>query len=171
VASNENHRNRRPQGFALMYERHGHTRRMARSSEHYAWTNMVQRCTNPNRQDFTSYGGRGISVCDKWRDSFEAFFADMGERPSPQHSIDRFPNNDGNYEPGNVRWATKHQQMQNTRATRLITFNGETMGLNAWAKKLGLNKESLRTRLNNWPLELAMTKPAKNDHRRIGATR
>lgn len=132
---------------------------------------MIQRCTNSNRADFHQYGGRGIAVCEKWLSSFEAFFIDMGARPSPQHSLDRFPNNDGNYEPGNVRWANKHQQMQNTRATRLITFNGQTMGLNAWAKQMGINKESLRVRLNNWPLEIAMTKPPKPDYRRTGATR
>lgn len=117
---------------------------------------MVQRCTNPNRHDFASYGGRGITVCEKWRDSFEAFFADMGEKPVGT-SLDRINNNLG-YQPGNCRWATKDQQMQNTRATRLITFNGQTMGLNAWAKHVGIGRQSLSDRLRRgWPLEKALT--------------
>lgn len=120
---------------------------------------MVQRCTNKNRPDFASYGGRGITVCEKWRASFAAFLADMGEKPEGT-SLDRINNNRG-YEPGNCRWATKHQQMQNTRGTRLLTFNGETMGINAWAHRLGINKESLRGRFKRgWPIEKALTQGA-----------
>lgn len=147
-----------------MYERHGHVRNRNRSSTHYAWTNLIQRCTNKNRPDYRYYGGRGITVCAEWRNSFTAFLKYMGERPSPSHTIDRVDNSRG-YEP-DCRWATRAEQMQNTRGTRLITFNGETMGINAWAKRLGCNKESLRTRINNWPLEQAMTRPFKPDHRR-----
>jgi len=120
---------------------------------------MIARCTNPNRPDYEYYGGRGITVCTAWRDSFAIFLADMGEKPKGK-SLDRIDNDLG-YEPSNCRWATKHQQMQNTRSTRLITFNGETMGLNAWAKRLGINKESLRFRLNNWTLDRAMTEPPR----------
>lgn len=139
-----------------MYERHGHTRERERSSTHHTWTNMVARCTNPNRPDYRYYGGRGIEVCEAWRDSFAAFLADMGEKPEGR-SLDRIDNEVG-YEPGNCRWATKHQQMQNTRATRLITFAGQTMGLNAWAKRVGINKQSLSDRLRRgWPLEKALT--------------
>ncbi len=141
-----------------MYERHGHTRQLKRSSEHYAWTNMIQRCTNDKRADFHQYGGRGITVCDAWLNSFAVFLSDMGQRPSSQHSLDRYPNLNGNYEPDNCRWATKDQQMQNTRATRLITFNGQTMGLNAWAKHIGIGRQSLSDRLRRgWPLEKALT--------------
>lgn len=150
-----------------MYERHGHTRAKGRSATHYAWTNMIARCTNPKRPDYRYYGARGIFVCDRWLNSFAAFLADMGERPSAGHSIDRIDNAKG-YGPENCRWATKDQQMQNTRGTRLITFGGETMGLNAWARRLGLNKESLRVRLLKWPIERAFTQPAKADHRRKG---
>lgn len=140
-----------------MYERHGHVSGRKRSATHHTWTNMVARCTNPNRPDFKFYGGRGIAVCDRWRSSFSDFLADMGEKPAGT-SLDRIDNERG-YEPGNCRWATKDQQMQNTRATRQITYLGRTMGLNAWAKELGCNKESLRIRLAKWPLEKAMSHP------------
>jgi hypothetical protein len=79
---------------------------------------MRQRCINPQRDSFHRYGGRGISVCQRW-DSFDLFFADMGPRPSSKHSIDRYPNNDGNYEPSNCRWATQIEQSLNRMSTRL----------------------------------------------------
>ena len=140
------------------YERHGHTASLKRTPEYYAWQNMRSRCTNSKRKDWPQYGGRGITVCERWMNSFEAFFSDMGPRPSGEHSLDRYPNQDGNYEPSNCRWATKDEQMQNTRATARIAFNGETMGLAAWARRVGINKQSLRDRLDRgWPLEKALT--------------
>lgn len=99
---------------AVAYK-HGHAdhRNGAVSVEYYAWISMKQRCTNPKRHNYKNYGGRGIVVCDRWRDSFINFLADVGERPGPEFSLDRI-NNDGNYEPGNVRWATRSQQQRNT---------------------------------------------------------
>ncbi len=79
------------------------------------WRAMIQRCEDDKADNYARYGGRGISVCRRWRDSCESFIADMGIRPSAQYSLDRFPDNDGNYEPGNVRWATKDQQRANQR--------------------------------------------------------
>lgn len=85
--------------------------------EFRAWAGMIYRCYNAtSNASFPDYGGRGIRVCDEWRDDFAAFLAHVGPRPSPKHSIDRYPNNDGNYEPGNVRWATREQQIANRRA-------------------------------------------------------
>jgi hypothetical protein len=74
---------------------------------------MKNRCHNPKNKDFDSYGARGIKVCDEWRTSFKSFFDFVGPKPTPKHSIDRYPNNDGNYEPGNVRWATAKEQAAN----------------------------------------------------------
>jgi hypothetical protein len=82
--------------------------------EYRTWQAMITRCTNANQSNFKHYGGRGIAICDRWRNSFSAFLADMGRKPSSQHSIDRI-NNDGSYEPGNCRWATKSEQSRNRR--------------------------------------------------------
>src|SRR5688572_6630186 len=84
-----------------------------RPIEYRAWSCMNTRCMNPNFKDYPRYGGRGITVCDEWLESFQSFFRDVGPRPSSRHSLDRFPNPNGNYELGNVRWATHKQQCRN----------------------------------------------------------
>ncbi len=81
--------------------------------EYSAWVSMKNRCLNPRAHNYRRYGGRGITICREWIDNFAAFFAYVGPRPSAQHSIDRFPDNNGNYEPGNVRWATAKEQTNN----------------------------------------------------------
>ena len=98
---------------------HGDARRDAIAPEFHTWRAMRRRCQDPNDRDYQDYGGRGISVCDRWS-SYENFIADMGRKPSKWHSIDRYPDNDGNYEPGNCRWATASQQRRNTRINRKI---------------------------------------------------
>lgn len=95
--------------------RHGRSR----MPEYFAWKNVIYRCTNPSSSVYKYYGGRGIAVCDRWKD-FDNFLADVGPRPSVKHSIDRI-DNDGNYEPGNVRWATKKVQMNNKRQANQFT--------------------------------------------------
>lgn len=94
--------------------RHGYARKGRIATEHKIWMQIIQRCRNPNDLSYKNYGGRGIRVCDRWANSFEAFLSDMGHRPSKLFSIDRI-NNDGNYEPGNCRWATAKQQAANRR--------------------------------------------------------
>lgn len=88
--------------------------------EHTAWRNMRQRCTYRKHRSWKDYGGRGITVCARWLgpDGYAHFLADMGRKPSPDHSLDRFPNNDGDYSPDNCRWATRSQQQNNTRRTQ-----------------------------------------------------
>lgn len=96
---------------------HGDARKSRATKEYKAWSNMISRCENPNVERFPHYGGRGITVCDRWRNSFPAFLEDMGRKPSLDHSIDRIDVN-GNYEPGNCRWATPEQQANNKRNSR-----------------------------------------------------
>jgi len=98
---------------------------MSRTNEYSIWSKIVTRCTNPETKDYPKYGGRGIQICDRWRD-FANFFADVGHRPSLQHSLDRI-NNNGNYEPGNVRWATAKEQARNRRGNHLVCLNGKVM--------------------------------------------
>lgn len=128
-----------------------------------SWSMMKQRCYNPNEVEYASYGGRGITVCDRWLDSFESFLEDMGERPSLRHSIDRYPDNSGNYEPGNCRWATQRQQNRNRRSNVLLTFHGETMCISEWAERIGLPRKTLEKRLNHhgFTVEQALTIPLR----------
>ena len=130
--------------------------------EYATWGRMCSRCTNQNVFEFKDYGGRGIVVCDRWLNSFAAFFEDMGPRPSSKHSLDRIDNN-GNYEPGNCRWATRKEQSRNTRASRMLTFMGETKCLTDWAIEIGLSPATLAKRLDyGWSVERAVTTPKKS---------
>ena len=124
-------------------EHHG----MVHAPEYAVWTHMIQRCTNPVRTGYHLYGGRGIKVCQRWRNSFAAFLEDVGPRPSMGHTLDRI-DSDGNYEPGNCRWVTADVQANNTRSNRPITFNGETLNVKQWARKIGMPPETLYARLN-----------------------
>lgn len=125
--------------------------------EYVVWCSLRHRCSNPNDAGWKNYGGRGIKVCERWEKSFEAFLEDMGRRPSDKHSIDRFPNNDGDYEPGNCRWATAKEQQRNTRRNYRVFYNGETKCIAEWADQYGVSQPILYTRLVKlgWPFEEA----------------
>lgn len=128
--------------------------------EYRVWASMRARCLTSTHPAYASYGGRGITVCDRWRDSFAAFLEDMGRRPGPDHSLDRI-DNDGPYAPGNCRWATMAQQGSNRRTNRFVEFRGERLTIAAWARRIGIAKSSLRHRLDSgWSVEDALTRPA-----------
>jgi len=97
--------------------RHGEASGRTMSAEYRVWVDIKQRCTNPRRKGYQYWGGMGVRICERWLNSFENFLADMGRRPSASHSIDRFPNKHGDYEPGNCRWATRSEQSRNRRRT------------------------------------------------------
>lgn len=126
---------------------------------------MKHRCSNPTNHRYSDYGGRGIRVCERW-EKFENFLADMGPRPNKTLSLDRIDNN-GNYEPGNCRWATMKQQRENARGITLLTIGSETLCVKDWAQRLGINRSSLVYRLKNgWKPELAVTMQAISSHKR-----
>ena len=131
------------------------------------WRGMLRRCMNPKHRHFIDYGGRGIKVCERWKE-FTNFIDDMGERPSAEHSLDRI-DNDRNYEPGNCRWALQIVQNNNQRASthrkgqhrtnRLITAFGETLHLREWVRRTGIPKTTIQTRLKlGWMSEQALTR-------------
>lgn len=119
---------------------------------------MIERCCDENNGSFHRYGGRGIRVCAQWLASYDSFLADMGPRPSPEHSLDRI-NNNGNYEPGNCRWATRHQQNRNRSDNIVLELDGRRKILADWARGLGITKQALRFRLSSsdWTYRDALT--------------
>jgi hypothetical protein len=129
--------------------------------EYWVWCAMLRRCYNKNSTSYKYYGGRGISVCARWRKSYQKFMEDVGRRPSQKHTLDRI-NNDGNYEPGNVRWATSAEQALNRRSNRLVTVQGETHAISVWANRTGINVSSIYRRAKRgMSLEAAVTAPVK----------
>lgn len=132
---------------------------MFREPEYKAWGTMVQRCTNPNNRAWIHYGGRGITICERWR-TFSNFIEDMGRRPSPKHSIDRIDNSRG-YEPANCRWANRREQSTNRRNNVIFEFRGEKRTITEWAELHGINRRTLDARLQEygWTIEEALTLP------------
>jgi hypothetical protein len=140
--------------------KHGHSRVGNVTPTYRRWLAMHQRCVNSSLADYDIYGGRGIRVCERWQ-SFENFLADMGEQPDGK-SLDRYPDTNGNYEPGNVRWADPKQQARNKRNNLLMTFRGQTLCQSEWAESLGIHKETLRKRLAmGWSVEKAFLTPIR----------
>jgi len=123
------------------------------------YKHMKQRCSNINETSFNNYGARGIKICNRWLQSFENFYEDMGPAPSNKHSIDRI-NNDGNYEPSNCRWATVAENNRNKRTTHFITYKNKTQCVTDWSNELGISSYALFARLRNgWTEEEALTIP------------
>lgn len=126
---------------------HGHCHGGSNFTPEYrAWKAMIERCENPNSKPYPDYGGRGIRVHSTFRTSFLAFLAEIGHRPSKEHSLDRIDNSKG-YEPGNVRWATRREQNRNNRRTRFVTYRGRTMSIAGWAEEFRVPYHILYARL------------------------
>lgn len=150
----------------LMSNRHA-SHHMTSTKEYRAWCHMKERCYRPACKEYRNWGARGIKVCDRWLNSFENFFADVGPAPSARHSLDRFPNAEGNYEPGNCRWATQKMQMRNTRETKFLTYHSIRRPLREWAEMLNVSPLTLWSRVNRgWPDDEVIGRPF-NDGRRL----
>jgi hypothetical protein len=138
---------------------HGHTRGYGTTLEYKSWLEMIHRCCCTTSASYGSYGGRGITVCDEWRHSFEQFLADMGPRPSREHSIDRI-DNDGPYSKSNCRWATRKQQCRNRRSSRFVSYDGQSRTLAEWSEITGIKQHTLNRRLwRGWSAERTLTTP------------
>lgn len=136
------------------------THRMYGSIEYNSWKSLIQRCTNADDPRYPGYGGRGITVCERWR-LFENFYFDMGKKPSPQHSIDRIDNDKG-YGPENCRWATRSEQGRNKRGNRFVVVDGVSITLAEAAEKSGLNYNIIRKRIRlGWDIDRALSTPAR----------
>ena len=138
----------------------------ASAPEYHVWKNMIRRCSVPENAQYKDYGGRGISVCQRWLDSFADFIADMGPRPTNKHEIDR-KENDGNYEPGNCRWVIPVVNRRNTRRNRIITIDGVSRCMSEWAEISGINSSAILDRLTRgWDIKEAVFTPLTTKRQR-----
>ena len=128
-----------------------------------SWVSIKARCYKPTHKSFHRYGGRGIKVCERWTgpNGFVNFLADMGPRPKGSYSLDRYPNNDGDYEPANCRWATKLQQSRGTCTNRKLMCFGRVQCLEEWAEEFGIKAGTIAARIRRgWDVQRAITEPA-----------
>lgn len=147
---------------ALRMASQNHKHGLSHSVEYRSWTAMKARCLNVSHKHFPLYGGRGISICEDWKDSFEAFYRDMGPKPSSAHTLDRI-DTDGDYCPSNCRWATQREQMNNVRRNRLVTYRSKRMTISEAARLAGVvhpNVANSRMRVG-WTTRSAVETPAQ----------
>jgi hypothetical protein len=141
---------------------HGHASDYRVTPEYKCWRGIKQRCLNKNDRKFALYGGRGISICDRWKNSFEHFLEDVGFRPTPGHSIDRI-NTNGNYEPTNCRWATISEQNNNMNSNRFVEFRGQSKTITQWSRIVGIRAGLINYRIRaGWSPDEALTEKPKN---------
>lgn len=147
-------------------ENHG----LSKSPEYKAWSAMLGRCLNPFHPQFPDYGGRSISVCSEWRNSFLPFLEHIGKRPYPKAQLDRI-DNDGSYEPGNVKWSSPEQNGCNKRNNRHFTHNGQTLTIAEWVRHFSLNRGTLNRRIaKGWSVMEALTVPARKYRKESGCS-
>jgi hypothetical protein len=146
------------------HPRHGESDRSKTqrpSPEYRAWCSMIARCCVPSNSAYPRYGGAGITICARWRSSYEAFLLDMGRKPSSAHSLDRVENSKG-YEPANCRWSTPPQQARNKRTARVIGYQERSYCLTDLASLAGISVQLLHYRLRRgWPVERAVNEPSR----------
>jgi len=141
---------------------HGQNKKGMPTPEYKAWAGMKTRCYSEKYYLYHRYGGRGIKVCDRWLNSFESFFEDMGIRPSNKHSLDRFPDNNGDYGPSNCRWATQKQQGRNQSTNVLVDINGEIKTVSEWAEIHGIHPKLAFGRIyKGWDVVKSIITPAR----------
>lgn len=144
--------------------RHGNALSSGPTPEYRAWCRMKERCYSHKNKSYKDYGGRGIIICNEWINSFEMFLDHIGQKPSKEHSLERIDNNKS-YEPGNVKWATRFEQANNTRKNVLLTYNGETKTISQWGRHTGIDPETLQRRLSlGWTGNDVIEKPLR-DHK------
>lgn len=145
--------------------KHGHNSNGQVSLTYHSWTGIIQRCTNINYIEYRYYGGRGITVCKRWR-KFENFLEDMGETPKG-HQVDRI-NNDGNYCKSNCRWVTPKQNSRNRRNNHMLTFNGKTLCISAWSEVVNIASTTILMRIRRgWTTTRALTAHVKTKKENI----
>lgn len=140
---------------------HGYASGPNKTKIYVVWRNIKRRCLSESSTFYPDYGGRGITICDRWVNSFENFLTDMGEMPSSKHTIERKDNN-GNYEPGNCVWATRKEQANNRRSSVFIEFNGERKTIAQWADHVGIAMKTLHKRISDgWEFGVAISRPVR----------
>lgn len=160
VVSSANLRNGHVSSCGCFRRETRRTHGLYRAPEYKIWSEMIQRCGNPNNAQYAQYGGRGIVVCERWL-RFEIFYADMGQRPRRVLTLERRDNNEG-YTPTNCYWATKKEQANNTRATVFLNHNGLKKPRTWWAERIGIAAATLRCRIDRgWSVERALTTPVQ----------
>jgi len=133
------------------------THGMTSTVEYKTWVRIKTRCLNKHEKNYRNYGGRGINVCNRWLNSFENFYADMGKRPSSKHSIDRIDNN-GDYCPKNCRWATRSEQARNKRNVPIIEYNGELKTMAEWSEITGIKRSTIAMRIHyGWGIDKTLS--------------
>lgn len=134
---------------------------LSRTPEYRAWQTMRLRCLEPSNPAYPAYGGRGITVCDRWKDSPDAFVEDMGQKPSPEYELDRI-DNDGPYAPENCRWVPRTVNSRNRRSNVWISLGGESRTLAEWCERLDMPRDTIRKRLAaGWPPEEVFSVPVR----------